>query len=193
MLRELIVQNRSYRRFDQTHTIERDTLLELVDLARMSASAANLQSLKYMLSWEPARNAQIFQILGWAAYLKDWAGPNEGERPSAYIVVLGDTRISKNHFCDEGIAGQSILLGATELGLGGCMMASIKHGKLRAALEIPDYLEIVLVIALGKPAEKVVLETVGESGDIKYWRDDDGLHHVPKRALDELIVEPGAG
>ena len=191
MLRELIIQNRSYRRFNQAHTIDRSTLVDLVDLARMSASAANLQSLKYMLSWEPARNAQIFETVGWAAYLKDWAGPKEGERPSAYIVVLGDTRISKNHFCDEGISGQSILLGATERGLGGCMMASIKHNKLRAALEIPEYFEIVLVIALGKPVEKVVLELLSEDGDIKYWRDDDDVHHVPKRGLDEVVVDPG--
>lgn len=188
MLRDLIVKNRSYRRFHQEVAISCETLRELVDLARLSASGANRQPLKYILSCEPEKNSRIFPCLGWAAYLKDWPGPEEGERPSAYIIILGDTEISRSYFVDHGIAAQSILLGATEKGLGGCMIASIQQQALRQALDIPERYEILLVLALGKPKETVVIEPVGPDGDIKYWRDSKGVHHVPKRSLEEIII-----
>ncbi|MGA2671045.1 MAG: nitroreductase family protein [Dehalococcoidia bacterium] len=188
MIRDLILKNRSCRRFYQEVDIKLETLKELVDLARLSASARNAQPLKYILSCEPQRNLLIFPHLTLAAYLKDWSGPVEGERPSAYIIILGDTEISRFWDYDAGIAAQSILLGATEKGLGGCMIANIGREGLRKALEIPPRYEILLVLALGKPKEKVVIETVGPSGDTKYWRDSQGVHHVPKRPLDDIII-----
>ncbi len=187
-LKDLIRHNRSYRRFDQDHEIDQATLRELVALARFSASAANLQPLKYILSATPEKNAVIYEHLGWAGYLKDWPGPEEGERPSAYVVVLGDKRIRKNFGCDHGIAAQTILLGAAEKGLGGCIFGSVRREELHRALEIPEDFEILIVIALGKPKETVVIDPLGPEGSIKYWRDEDGVHHVPKRDLDELIV-----
>ena len=188
MLKDLILKNRSYRRFREHAAVDLETLRELVDLVRLSASAANLQPLKYILSREPTKNALIFPHLAWAGYLEDWAGPAEGERPAAYIIILGDTAITRRFYCDHGIAAQSILLGATEKGLGGCIIASIKRDELQVALQIPDRFEILLVLALGRPKEDVVLETLGPTGDIKYWRDADGVHHVPKRALDDIII-----
>lgn len=188
-IRDLVVKNRTYRRFQQDIAVQRETLHELVDLARLSASAANLQPLKYILSWEPQKNARVFPHLGWAGYLKDWPGPSEGERPSAYIIILGDTRISRSFDCDHGIAAQSILLGAAEKGLAGCMIGTIQRQELCGALDIPSHFEILLVLALGKPAETVVLETAEQAGDIQYWRDADGVHHVPKRALDDIILD----
>jgi nitroreductase len=188
MIRDLIISNRSCRRFDEGFAIERRTLEELVDLARLSASAANLQPLKYILSCEPEKNAGIFRHLAWAAYLKDWGGPAPGERPSAYIIMLGDTTINHNFGCDHGIAAQSILLGAREKGLAGCMIGLIQRDELRQALAIPARYEILLVLALGKPRERAVIDEVGPNGDIKYWRDNAGVHHVPKRSLKELIV-----
>lgn len=188
MLRDLVLKNRSYRRFHQERSVTMETLRGLADLARLSASAANRQPLKYILSVEPAKNSKIFDTLAWAAYLKDWDGPAEGERPSAYVVILHDTRICPDLDCDHGIAAQSILLGAAENGLGGCMIASVKRKKLRAALDIPVGLEIKLVLALGVPKEKVVIDEIPADGDIKYWREDDGTHHVPKRSLDEVVV-----
>ncbi|NQT07317.1 MAG: nitroreductase family protein, partial [Candidatus Omnitrophica bacterium] len=158
-----------------------------------SPSAANLQALRYIISYEPKKNAAIFSHLSWAGYLKEWIGPKEGERPSAYIVVLGDTRISKNFWCGYGIAAQSILLGAAELGLGGCMIGSINKEELRNALDIPEYYEIHIVIAIGKPKEKVVIEQAKDADDIKYWRDERGVHHVPKRSLDEIIINNKRG
>lgn len=188
MLRDLILKNRSYRRFHQNAAIERDTLTELVDFARLSASAANLQPLKYILSCDDGKNSVIFTHLAWAAYLKDWAGPAEGERPSAYIIMLGDTEISPSVSWDHGIAAQSILLGAAEKGLGGCIIASIQRDRLRETLHIERRYDILLVIALGKPKETVVIDTVGTEGDIKYWRDEQDIHHVPKRTLNEIII-----
>lgn len=188
MIRDLIIKNRSYRRFYQDSAIDIQTLRELVDLARLSASAGNMQSLKYILSCEREKNAAVFQHLRWAAYYKDWPGPPEGERPSGYIIILGDTSINKNFYCDHGIASQSILLGETEKGLGGCIFASIDRDGLKKTLGIEDKFEILLVIALGKPKEKVVLEKVAPDGNIKYWRDSSSVHHVPKRSLDDIII-----
>ncbi len=187
-LSDLIRQNRSFRRFDQSLKIEMDTLRSLVDLARCSGSAANLQPLKYILSVEPVINERIFSCLAWAAYLKDWNGPEDGEKPTAYIVIMGDKSITDNFRCDHGIAAQSILLGAREIGLGGCMIASIHQRNIRSCLSIEPTHEVLLVIALGKPVEEVVLEPVPADGNIRYWRDSNGVHHVPKRSLDEIIV-----
>jgi nitroreductase len=188
MIRDLVLKNRSYRRFHQDVSVSIVTLRELVDLARQSASGANKQPLKYVLSCDPQMNSLIFANLAWAGYIKDWPGPEEGERPAAYIIILGDKTISQSFGCDHGIAAQSILLGATEMGLGGCMIGSIRKAKLRQAMAIPADYEILLVIALGKPKETVVLEAVGSGGNIKYWRDEQGIHHVPKRSLREIIV-----
>ncbi len=188
MIAELITGNRSYRRFYQDETISLDTLKGLVNLARLSASGANLQPLKYILANDPSKNAQIFSCLAWAGYLKDWPGPVEGERPAAYIVILGDKEISQNFGCDHGIAAQSILLGAREQGWGGCMIGSIQKDRLGALLQLPEKLEILLVIALGRPQEKVVLEEIAPGESIKYWRDDQGVHHVPKRRLEDIIL-----
>ena len=190
-LRGLILRNRSYRRFHQEVPVDRRTLEELVDLARLSASAANRQPLKFLLAWTPAQAARIFPHLGWAGYLTDWSGPAEGERPPAYILILGDTEISPAFGCDHGIAAQSILLGAVERGLGGCMIGSIQREALRAALNIPARYEILLVLALGRPRETVVIEPLGPEGDIRYWRDAAGVHHVPKRALADIILNWG--
>ena len=192
-IRDLVLGTRSYRRFDQEAAIDLETLRELVDLARCSASAANIQPLKYVLCCDADTNAQVFPHTRWAGYLRRWSGPEEGERPSAYIVILGDTELHKSFGCDHGIAAQSIMLGATERGLGGCMIGSIDRDKLRPVLDIPERYEILLVLALGKPAETVVLEDVGPDGDIKYYRDDEDVHHVPKRALGELILQEHGG
>jgi len=189
MIEDLIRGNRSYRRFYENEAVSRDTLTWLVNLARLSASGANLQPLKYILSHDPAKNAAIFPCLAWAGYLKDWPGPAAGERPGAYIVILGDQEITQNFGCDHGIAAQSILLGARAQGLGGCMIGSIKRDRLREVLNIPEKLEILLVLALGRPKEQVVLEEAAAGGSIKYWRDPQGVHHVPKRRLEDIILE----
>ncbi len=185
----LTLINRSYRRFIQKHQIKDKWLYRLLHLARQSASGANLQPLKFILSNSDDKNELIFNTLSWAGYLKGWDGPEEGERPSAYIILLGDMDLDKSFQYDAGIASQSITLGAAELGLGACLIGSIKRDTLRSALAIPEKYEILLVIALGKPAEQVVIDDVDENGEIKYWRDEKGVHHVPKRGLEEVILD----
>ncbi len=188
-LKSLILKNRSYRRFDESQPIGHDLLVELIELARLTPSAANRQPLRYILSADPEMNAKIFPALAWAGYLKDWEGPQEGERPTGYIVITVDTTVASNWWCDEGIAAQTILLGAVERGFGGCMIGAINHAALRETLELGADHKVLLVIALGKPAEEVRIDEVGPDNSIKYWRDAQNVHHVPKRSLSELILK----
>jgi nitroreductase len=190
MLKNLVEANRSYRRFYQNVPIARETLVELIELARLSSTGANLQPLKYVISVDPARNTLIYSCLKWAGYLKEWDGPSEGERPAGYITILLDHSISKKTICDQGIAAQSILLGAVELGLGGCIIGNIDRDELCRTLEITEQYEVLLVIALGKPKEVVKLVPLGADGDVKYYRDAEGVHYVPKRSLTDLILKP---
>ena len=187
-LRDLVLRNRSYRRFDESYPISGKTLEDLADLARCTASAANRQPLKYILSSDPETNAHIFPCLAWAAYLENWDGPVAGERPAAYIVILIDETISKDWWCDDGIAAQTILLGAVEKGLGGCILGAIKKERLKKELDIPEHLRIRLVLALGKPSETVVLEDIEPGDSIRYRRDEKDIHRVPKRKLNEIII-----
>ena len=190
MIADLIRKNRSCRRFHQDHAVTPETLKQLVDLARLSSSAANLQPLKYILCTTLKKNAQVFSCLGWAAYLKDWPGPKQRERPAGYILMLGDSKKSNPYIgYDCGIAGQSILLGAREKGLAGCMFGAINRQQLMKILNIDTQLKILLVIAIGKPKEQVVIEPVGPDNNIRYWRDHQGVHHVPKRNLSDIIID----
>ena len=187
MIRDLILKNRSYRRFDSNIKISTKNVESWIDLARLSGSARNAQPLKYAIVTSRKTCDKIFPFLAWAGYLSDWKGPLEGERPVAYVGVLKDKLIADNHYCDDGIAMQSILLGATESGFGGCMMGSINKSKVSQILELPEHLELLWMIALGKPKEEVVIDTA--ENDIKYWRDENDVHHVPKRDLEEIIVK----
>lgn len=187
MLREIIQKNRSYRRFDERVQISRDQLESWVDLARYAASGRNMQPLKYLISCQPETNARIFDTLKWAGYLTEWDGPAAGERPTAYIVQFLDTTIATNYFCDDGIAAQNILLGAVEAGFGGCILRAFNRKQLNEALKTPEHLEIINVLALGKPAETIQIDEMPH-GDVKYWRDDQGIHHVPKRSLKDIIL-----
>lgn len=185
---EIVRANRSFRKFHQHKRIHRDQLRRLVNLARLSPSARNLQPLKYVLLSEPEETELVFPHLAWAGYLDDFAGPEEGERPAAYIFVLGDHEISENFGIDPGIAAQSILLGAVSEGWGGCMLGSVNRTALQKCFQIPEQYEIILVIALGVPKEHIQLDQKGDEGGIRYWRDEQGVHHVPKRSLDEILL-----
>lgn len=189
MFRDLILKNRSYRRFYQEKAIEIEVLKQLIDLARLSPNGANRQVLRYMISNTTKTNEAIYKNIGWAGYYKDWDGPEEGEKPSAYILILKDISAGIANTPDEGIAGQSILLGATEKGLGGCFIGNINRQGLTADIQLDERYSIQLVIALGYPKEQVVIEEISQQQDIKYWRDDKQIHHVPKIVLEDIIVE----
>ena len=186
--RELVANNRTRRIFDQSRPIAVDTLVELIDLARLTPSGMNKQPLKYVAVADDTVCADIFPLLGWAGYLKDWRGPAEGERPTGYIVILLDTAIADSPGCDHGIVSQTIMLGAVEKGLGGCIIGTVNRKKLAGLLDLPDEYEVLLVLALGVPAEDVVVEALPSDGKIEYWRTSDGTHHVPKRGLEEVLV-----
>jgi nitroreductase len=187
-LLDLITTTRSYRRFDANTEVSEQTLRELVNLGRLASSARNLQPLKYMLVNKQEERDLVFPLLAWAGALKDWDGPAEHEQPMAYIILLKDTEISNKIWCDDGLSMQNILLGATEKGLGGCILGAVNRDKLRTVFAIDPRFEILYVIALGKPAETVVLEEV-KNNETTYWRDTNSVHHVPKRGLDEVIVK----
>lgn len=187
--KEIVVKNRSYRRFDQSHSLTQEMLLKLVDLARSTPSAGNRQLLRYVISRSPEINGKVFDTLGWAASLPDWPGPEEGERPTGYIVIVTDRSSWDWVRVDLGISAQTILLGAAAEGLGGCMLGNVRKEQLKQVLGLGDDLEIVLVIALGKPVEEVVLEDVGSEESLTYYRTVDRVHHVPKRRVKDLILQ----
>lgn len=189
-LSELVLKNRTYRRFYENEEVTVEVLKEIVGLARLTPSTANSQALKYMLCYTKDKNAKVFETLGWAGALPDWEGPVEGERPSAYIIILCDQSLGKNKLIDDGIVAQTMMLGATERGLGGCMIGNLKRTQLAEALGIDlQKYSIDLVLALGKPKEEVVIVPMPESQNVKYYRDENQVHYVPKRSLEDLIIE----
>lgn len=189
MLKDLVESNRSYRRFDHSAAVPMHILEELVELARLCPSAANKQPLRFILSTAPSDNDAIFACLKWAAYLTDWSGPVPAERPSAYIVMINTLKDWEFAKFDLGIMAQTMLLGAAEKGLGGCMIGALDREKLRAHFSLQPEVDVSLVLALGKPVEEVRIVDVKEGGSIKYYRDDAGVHYVPKRSLVELTLD----
>jgi len=190
-MQEIIARTRSFRRFAEKERISRDTLYELVDLARLGGSARNGQVWQYMVVNEPDICAKIFPFLGWAGYLPDWKGPVEGERPSAYILCYLNRNWLKGPESwaqfDLGIATQNLLLGAMEKRIGGCRIAAF-NPNLASLFKVASHLELSLVIALGKPRETVILEECKDDDNIRYWRDDHEVHHVPKRSFASILL-----
>jgi len=186
MIKELVLKNRSYRRFYEDKKISIDTLKDLVELAHNTPSAANLQPLRYKLVNDETSNEKVFECLGWAGYFKDWDGPKKGERPTGYIILI--TKAGVNSAWDEGIAGQTMILGATQIGLGGCFIGNVDRERLSKIIELPQDMVIKLVIALGYPKEEVVLEEISADGDCKYFRDQNQIHHVPKVKVEDIII-----
>ncbi len=187
-LKELLTKNRSYRRFDQSLKITDTDLREIVNLATLCASGRNLQPLKYKAVNDPAVCAEIFSYLAWAGYLADWAGPAEGERPTAYIVQCLDKELTTNPLCDEGLQLEALTLGAVAKGYGTCIIKSFNLVEISRILGLDSNLTPSYVIALGVPVEEVIIEPMRD-GNVKYWRDENGIHHVPKRGIEEILVK----
>lgn len=192
MMKTLVQQTRTVRRFQEDKPLAPEMLHDLIDLARLGGSARNAQALKYMIITEKQQRQDLFSLLAWAGYLPHWPGPAAGERPPAYVLCLLDTSVQKGplteaHF-DLGIASQNLLLGAAEQGVFGCRIGAFVPAKVQQLFDLPEQYTVLLVLALGYPAETVVLEEVGEGGDIRYWHDDQGVHHVPKRRLADVLV-----
>lgn len=186
--KELLISDRSYRRFDESKKITEEELLKLVELTRYCASGRNLQPLRYRIVSSEEECDKVFRLLAWAGYLTDWDGPEAGERPVAYLVQCLDGRLAKDCLCDDGLQLQAITLGARTLGMGGCILKAFDPNKMKEALGLEEYYLPRYVLALGYPVEEVVIEDMGEDidADYKYWRTADGIHHVPKRPLFRL-------
>ncbi|MBN2713884.1 MAG: nitroreductase family protein [Planctomycetes bacterium] len=181
---ELVKTARTIRRFDESKPlIERD-MMALVDMVRLVPCGANAQTLRYKIILDKSERGRLFPNLAWAGALKDWDGPAEGERPTGYIIILSE----KNMGLDTGIAAQTIQLAAADMGIGTCMMGAIQRDKIKEVFSIPENMQVHLVLALGRPVETVVIEPMPESGAFSYWRSEDGVHHVPKRALEDILL-----
>lgn len=190
LLKRLLITNRSTRRFEQDKPIEREVLMSLVNLTRYCASARNIQPLRYRIIDDVELCNAVFPLLAWAGYLKDWAGPEPGERPVSYLIQCLDTHYGNNCLCDDGLHLQTITLGARALGISCCIIKAFNAPKLKSLLGLPEEMEPRYVLALGYPAETIVLEDSDgtKDADIKYYRTEDGVHHVPKRPLEELLI-----
>ena len=191
MIKDLVRKNRSYRGYDESRKITEDELKDLVYTARVAGSAANLQPLKYRLVCSEAEVAKLNGITRWGKMLKDIELPHKGKYPTAYIVICVDTDIAKvpeNANTDIGIAAQTILLAAVEQGLGGCMIGNYEKAQAAEALALPERFVPQLIVAIGKPDETVVLTDTGEDGSVKYYRDANDVHYVPKRKLEDILL-----
>ena len=188
MLKDLVHINRSYRKFHADKKVSESTLKELIELARLTPSSKNRQPLKYLLITEQKETDFVFQQLKWAWYLKDWTGPTVEERPAAYVIMLLDSKLNDHAEIDAGIAAQTILLGAVEKEMGGCIIRTVNHFEVKKYFELGEKLKIILVIALGFPNQKVQLTKLKEKKNIEYF-EKEGTHFVPKRSLDEIIVK----
>jgi nitroreductase len=186
--RDLVTRSRSCRRFDESGKVGRDVLEGLVELACLAPSSANRQPLRYLPVTDSVMAAKVFGCLQWAGYLRDWPGPGAGERPPAYLLMLCREEDSEWAACDSGIAAQTIMLGAAELGLGACIIGAVDRKRLMSEFEIPRTWRVMMVIALGRPAETAVIDLIDAGGDIRYWRDAHGIHHVPKRKVADVMV-----
>ncbi len=192
MLKELVLKNRSYRGYHEARRVTREELLELVDLARQTPSAGNLQPLCYYISTAPEETEAILACTKWAAALPELGLPRPGHHPTAFITILLDTKVQPNAqaaLIDVGIAAQTITLAAAEQGLGGLMIRNFGQKPLHALLNLPEQLVPILVIAIGEPDETIRLVPVPESGRTDYYRDEADVHHVPKRALKDIVLE----
>ncbi len=185
---EVIYERRTIRRFKQD-SIPLDTLKKLIDFARVAPPATNVQCLEYIIVNNPEKTEKMFPLVRWASSLpKEQRDPEPGREPTAYIIVLVNTNIKKSYYeYDIGAAVENILLGAVNYGIGSCWMGSINAKKIRTLFEIPDYYEITHVISLGYPDEKSFMESYKDS--YKYWKDEKGVMHVPKRNLDDIIFK----
>lgn len=192
MLKDLLLKNRSYRGYDESCTLTREQLLDMVDHARLTPFSQNFQSFKYYLSWTPEQNALIQPLTGWARGLPNMKLPHPGHCPTGFIVICYDSDIGpgvERFWKDVGIAAQTILLRATEMGLGGIMIGNFSPEKVSTALNLASNIRPVLIVALGCPDEEIVLTELKPGDDFNYYRDENDVHYVPKRRLQDIVLD----
>ncbi len=193
----LVRRARTCRRFDGSARLPEEYLLELANLARLAPNGANAQRLRFHVVSAPAECDAVFENLVWAAALKDWPGPAENERPGGYIAILAERAAPGKPAApitevDCGIAAQTMMLAARSSSpeVAACMFKAFKPEIMDAMGLDADVCELKLMMAFGHPAEEQKIEPVSASptGTLAYWRDEAQVHHVPKRALSEVLV-----
>lgn len=184
---DAIMQRRSIRKFEQRQ-IDKNDLIKLINCARVAAYGANAQPLKFMII-DDERRDNIFPFIRWAAYLADGA-PKENERPAAYIAILGDASVkaSKVYEVEAGAAVSTMMLEAVEMGLGSCWLGAIDRAAIKKSLALADNLDVVYLLALGYPSQESRMVDI-KNNDVKYFLDENDVINVPKRSLEEIIVE----
>ena len=193
MFLDLVKQARSHRGFRQDRKVTRQELEHLVECARFTPAARNDQVLKYYLAEKPETVAAIQPLTKWAGALAELHLPRKGTEPVAYIVICLDGSLAENsapYQRDVGIVAQTMLLAAAEMGLNGCMIGSFAAGELREKLGLPEAIKPQLLLALGEGTDRIVMTDVGEDGSTTYYRDAEDIHYVPKRTLEQLILNP---
>lgn len=191
MLKDLILKNRSYRGYDESYHFTKEEMMELVEHARLSASSLNAQPLRYFIAWQKEVVDAIQVHTGWAKALPQLELPHKGMCPTGFIVICLDKNVEyapSTFTRDVGIAAQSMLLAAAEKDLGGCMIGSFSAAGIKEACGLSEDLQPMLVVAVGKPAEKIVLVEVEEGESLKYYRDEQDVHYVPKKKLEDIVL-----
>ena len=193
MLIDLVRKNRSFRGYDHSRKITKEELLCMVEAARLCPSSVNIQPFKYYLAYEEDKVSVLQKETHWARGLPEMTLPHPGKEPTAFIVICQDQRIFESlarFQKDVGIVAQTMLLQAVEMGLGGCMIGNFNAASVKEVLGLEEQLHPLLIVAVGKPDEEIILTDVGEGGSTSYYRDDEDRHYVPKRALADIVLMP---
>ena len=191
MLKDLVIKNRSYRGFDENYSFTREQLESYIDLTRYTASSVNAQPLKYKIVFKKNEVETVRPLTRWARALPDMVLPHPNMHATAFIIICQDTDISPNlarYQKDIGIVAQTITLAAVEDGLGGCMIGNFTPDEVKETLNLAENLTPMLIIALGKPAEEIVIKEIDNGESTKYYRDENDIHYVPKRKLKDILI-----
>ena len=194
MFKDIVKASRSYRGYDESYRFSREELEDFVDCARFAPSSVNAQPFRYYLAWEKEEVDRIQKLTNWARALPEMQLPHPGKCPTGFIIICQDLNLGASiprYQKDVGIVAQTMLLSATEKGLGGCMIGSFNAGGIREELKLPEYLVPMLVVAIGEPKETIVLKEIDEGESIAYYRDENDVHYVPKRKLKDIILKAG--
>jgi nitroreductase len=178
-------KNRSYRGYDQSFEVKREMLERIVAVNTKIASAKNQQVLRFKLVTKETGADIITQNMKLGGLLPELHLPFPGTEPEAFIVICSTVEPDKWVHMDVGIAAQSMLLKAVEMGLGGICIGAFNKQAVTDTFVLPC--EPVLVLAIGKPAEQIELVPVHAEEPLKYYREN-GIHYVPKIVANDLIL-----
>ncbi len=184
---EAVKERHTIRKFTQEPPV-REELLQIVDSARLAPYGANAQPLKYAIVTDEGKRRELYPYIKYAGFLKDW-DPAFEECPTAFIVILNDTAIkpTAKSECDSGIALASMCLAARELGYGSVCLGAINRAEIKKTLGLDERYDITYLLGIGYPAQTG--EVFDYTDDLKYYFDENGNVHVPKRTMDEVLVE----